>query len=171
MIYIQTSFPGRNDLSDLSNFESRADEQKFDQFIFNSYWNASTSLCLFKTAVTGQCAKRESLWMLAVTHPPSTTPELNDPDPDPSSLPPHGCCAACFHLLSSALPSRTSWISLASRVSYMSRASARFLCSLEWDFSRALARSYDSWGVTTRHTVITRALIYWLTRRLTDWVH
>lgn len=49
------------------------------------------------------------------------------------------------HLVSRVLPSRTSWISLASSVSYMSRASARFLCSLAWDFSRALARSYDSW--------------------------
>lgn len=46
-----------------------------------------------------------------------------------------------FHLVSRVLPSRTSWISLASSVSYMSRASARFLCSLAWDFSRALARS------------------------------
>lgn len=33
------------------------------------------------------------------------------------------------HLTSSFFPSRTIWISLASKVSYFSKASAKFLCS------------------------------------------
>lgn len=82
------------------------------------------------------------MWMQATTHSwiesisRSTTPWAF------KSSPPSDCRSARgFHLVSSVLPSRTSWISLASSVSYISRASARFLCSLAWDFSRALARS------------------------------
>lgn len=59
--------------------------------------------------------------------PRSIAPEHVNVDPSPR----HRCVAARWaHLVSSVFPSRTSWISLASRVSYKSRASASFLCSL-----------------------------------------